>query len=94
MAGNTWFPLLKRTLHTLKSSGNTETNIIRNQLDYISVDKRCRNGIKSLETYPEADIVSDHSLVVKRKYIKLKNYAELLNNEIEKTCHSLQQTIH
>lgn len=69
---NTCFKLPKRRLYTWRSPGDTKTNIIRNQIDYILIDKRYRNGISNVKTYPGADVGSDHSPVVGTIFIRLK----------------------
>lgn len=72
VVANTWFKLPKRRLYTWKSPGDTKINVIRNQIDYILIDKRYRNGIKGVKTYPGADIGSDHNPVIGTVSIKLK----------------------
>jgi endonuclease/exonuclease/phosphatase family metal-dependent hydrolase len=57
---NTWFRKPKRRLYTWKAQGDR----IRHQLDYILVKHRFRNGVKEVQTLPEADIDSDHNLLV------------------------------
>ena len=72
MVANTWFQLPDRRLYTWKGPGDNENNIIRNQIDYILIDKRYRNGIKGVRTYPGSDIGSDHNPVVGKIEIRLK----------------------
>lgn len=57
---NTFFTLPVRRLYTWKSPRDTRENIIRNQIDYILIDKRHRQGCISVKTYPGADLESDH----------------------------------
>lgn len=72
MIANTWFQLPDRRLYTWKAPGDYNNNVIRNQIDYILLDKRYRNGIKGVKTYPGADIGSDHNPVTGKLEIKLK----------------------
>ena len=66
--GNTFFQKQNRRLYTWKSPGD----IRRNQIDYIMCNKRYKNGIKDVQTYPGADINSDHCLLVAKTKFKLK----------------------
>ena len=68
MITNTWFEQEKRRRYTWKKPGDTG----RFQIDYILVKQRFRNGVKSLQSYPGADIDSDHNLVSMRINVKLK----------------------
>lgn len=72
MIANTWFQLPERRLYTWKAPGDSNNNIKRNQIDYILMDKRYRNGIKGVKTYPGADIGSDHNPVIGTLEIRLK----------------------
>lgn len=69
---NTLFKLPKRRLYTWKAPGDDEVRIIRNQIDYILVNKKFRNSVKTVKTYPGADIDSDHNPVVMSIRIRLK----------------------
>uniref|UniRef100_A0A8D8QVD8 Craniofacial development protein 2 n=1 Tax=Cacopsylla melanoneura TaxID=428564 RepID=A0A8D8QVD8_9HEMI len=57
---NTWFKQPPRRLYTWKAPKDKPDRIIRNQIDYILVNKRFRNGCIAVRTYPGADIHSDH----------------------------------
>lgn len=57
---NTWFRQPPRRLYTWTSPKHRSDRIIRNQIDYILINKRFRNGCISVKTYPGADIQSDH----------------------------------
>ena len=54
--GNTWFKHHKRRLYTWKSPDKK----IRNQIDYILINKRFRNALINVKTMPGADCNSDH----------------------------------
>ncbi|XP_008482566.1 craniofacial development protein 2-like [Diaphorina citri] len=70
---NTTFKLPKRRLYTWKSPADgINGNIVRNQIDYILIRKRFRNSVKSVKTYPGADVSSDHNPVIAEIKIKLK----------------------
>ena len=65
---NTWFQQPKRRLWTWRHpDGHT-----KNQIDYITIGSRFRNGVISAKTYPSADCESDHIPVVADMRIKLK----------------------
>lgn len=61
---NTFYDLPPRRLYTWTAPGHTKNNIIRNQIDFIIINKRFRNGIQSVKTYPSADADSDHNLLL------------------------------
>lgn len=88
---NTLFKLPKRRLYTWKSPRDGyEGKIVRNQIDYIMINQRFRNNVTSVQTYPSADIGSNHNLLCSNLRIKLKKvktasrpnktYLELLKN--------------
>ena len=64
---NTWFKQHPRNLYTWRSPGDR----YRNQIDYITINSRFRNAIKSARTYPGADCDTDHILLVCRLQLKL-----------------------
>lgn len=57
-----------RRLWTWKSPGDN----IRNQIDYITINKRFRNMVQQSKTYPGADCNSDHVPAICRFQLKLK----------------------
>ncbi|CAH2103665.1 unnamed protein product [Euphydryas editha] len=61
---NTLFQLPPRRLYTWTSPAHMKDNIVRNQIDYVMLNKRFRNSIKCAKTYPGADIGSDHHPVI------------------------------
>jgi len=67
---NTFFRLPPRRLYTWKSPADKLEQIIRNQIDFMMVNRRFRNSITSVKTYPSADIMSDHTPFV--GFIKLR----------------------
>ncbi|HET6457666.1 MAG TPA: hypothetical protein VFG24_02160, partial [Nitrosopumilaceae archaeon] len=67
-ATNTWFQQKQSAQHTWKSPDGK----IKNQIDYILVDKRFRNGVRNSKSMPGADCGSDHNPVVTTMQIKLK----------------------
>ncbi|KAK3733300.1 hypothetical protein RRG08_037093 [Elysia crispata] len=67
--GNTWFEHHPRRLWTWLSNDD-ET---KNQIDYILIDKRFRNGMINIKTLPRADCNSDHNLLMSKIKIKLKS---------------------
>uniref|UniRef100_A0A2A4JBK9 Reverse transcriptase domain-containing protein n=1 Tax=Heliothis virescens TaxID=7102 RepID=A0A2A4JBK9_HELVI len=69
---NTFFKLPPRRLYTWTSPAHTPEHIVRNQIDFILVNQRFKNSIKSAKTYPGADINSDHNPIIATMSIKLK----------------------
>ena len=65
---NTWFRHHPRKLWTWRSPGDH----YRNQIDYITINKRFRNIVTNARTYPGADCNSDHAPVVVDIRLKLK----------------------
>ena len=68
MITNTWYKKHPRLLWTWKSPGDRT----RNQIDYITINKRFRNAIIDTRTFPGADCYSDHVPVVSELKIRLK----------------------
>ncbi|XP_045466603.1 craniofacial development protein 2-like [Harmonia axyridis] len=69
---NTWFRLPTRRLYTWKSPQDNLEHCVRNQVDYIMINRRFKNGIKGTKTYPGADVPSDHSLLAASFKLTLK----------------------
>ncbi|XP_045471740.1 craniofacial development protein 2-like [Harmonia axyridis] len=69
---NTLFRLPTRRIYTWRSPADTKDRIVRNQIDYVTIDKRFRNSIMSAKTYPGADIASDHNPVICQLKVRLK----------------------
>uniref|UniRef100_A0A8D8W5N2 Craniofacial development protein 2 n=2 Tax=Cacopsylla melanoneura TaxID=428564 RepID=A0A8D8W5N2_9HEMI len=69
---NTFFKQPVRKLYTWKSPLDKPGRIVRNQIDYILVNKRFRNSFKSVKTYPGADLESDHVPLVGDFRVKMK----------------------
>ncbi|CAF4868095.1 unnamed protein product [Pieris macdunnoughi] len=69
---NTLFKHHPRRLYTWTSPAHTPDHIVRNQIDYIAINSRFKNSIKSAQTYPGADINSDHNPVVVKMCYNLK----------------------
>ena len=65
---NTWFEQHPRRLWTWRSPGGD----IKNQIDYITINKRFKNAIKDAKSYPSGDCGSDHIPVICRLEIRLK----------------------
>uniref|UniRef100_A0A8D8YBA7 Craniofacial development protein 2 n=3 Tax=Cacopsylla melanoneura TaxID=428564 RepID=A0A8D8YBA7_9HEMI len=70
---NTFFELPPRRLYTWTSPQNgKDGKLIRNQIDYIMVNKRYRNGCTAMKTYPGADIQSTHVPLLGTFKIRMK----------------------
>ena len=65
---NTYFIKHSRKLWTWKSPDG----ITRNQIDYITVNRRYRNAVRDIRTHPEGDCNSDHNMLVGKKKMKLQ----------------------
>ncbi|KAL0893269.1 hypothetical protein ABMA27_014867 [Loxostege sticticalis] len=80
---NTMFKLPPRRLYTWKHpKDGKDGRILRNQIDYILVNRRFRNSILSAKTYPGADIASDHNPVVAEIKLKLKKVTKKITRPI------------
>ena len=69
---NTCFKQHPRRLYTWTSPQHNNTNIVRNQIDYVIINRRFRSSISNAKTYPGADIGSDHNPVAVRFRMRLK----------------------
>lgn len=65
---NTWFKQHPRRLYTWTSPGG----LVKNQIDYITINERFRNAVKNSKTYPGADCDSDHCPVVATLELRLR----------------------
>ena len=63
---NTHFQKPERRLYTWRSPGD----VCRNQIDFMLINKRFKNCVKDVKTYPGADINSDHNLMIGRLNIR------------------------
>ena len=64
---NTWFQHHQRHLYTWKSPGDR----VRNQIDFITMNKRFRNAITQVTGYPGAECGSNHVPIVATMKVKL-----------------------
>ena len=64
---NTWFKQHPKNLYTWRSPGDR----YRNQIDYVTINSRFRNAIKSARTDSGVDCDTDHILLVCRLQVKL-----------------------
>lgn len=89
---NTYFKLPPRRLYTWTSPQHTKQKIVRNQIDFILINKRFRRSITSAKTFPGADINSDHNPVVATLQVKLKVLKKTKRNP-KPDIRSLQNTV-
>ena len=81
VTSHTWFKDHPRRRWTWKSPGGN----FRNQIDYITINKRCRNTMKYSKSYPGADCGSDHNPMIKlRKLKKAQQNPKLQYNSLQK----------
>ena len=52
---NTWYQQRRSAQYTWRSEHEKPEDQIRNQIDYVLVDKRFRNGIQNSKSMPGAD---------------------------------------
>lgn len=74
---NTWFCLPPRRLYTWRSPADKPNNIIRNQIDFILINRRFGTSITRACTYPGADVPSDHVLLLARLKIRLAKHKRI-----------------
>ena len=65
---NTWFQQKISAQHTWVSPDG----VTKNQIDYVLVDKRFRQGVRNSKSMPGADCGSDHNPVIATIKIKLR----------------------
>ena len=70
---NTWFKQPPRRLYTWRAPADRPDHIIRNQIDYVLINKRFGTSITRTCTYPGADVPSDHVLLMTEIKIKIAN---------------------
>lgn len=80
---NTCFEQHPRRLYTWVSPGDRA----RNQIDYIAIARRWRPCISSTKTYPGADCVSDHKLLVAEMTAKLRNCKRTIHKPQKRLSH-------
>ncbi|GFN98261.1 craniofacial development protein 2-like protein [Plakobranchus ocellatus] len=73
---NTWYQNHPRRQWTWKSPGDRS----RNKIDYMLIQKRFRNAIKTSKSPPGADCDSDHIPVMCKFQIKLKKLRKAKTN--------------
>lgn len=80
---DTWFKLPIRRLYTWNSPQNGKDNVVRNQIDYVLINKRYRSNIVSAKAYPGTDVGSDHNPKIIKIRVRLKrNIKKNKNKEL------------
>ncbi|XP_071648484.1 craniofacial development protein 2-like [Temnothorax longispinosus] len=69
---NTFFELPKRRLYTWKSPADAPDRVVRNQIDFFTIQQRYRNAVRSVRACPGADVCSDHVLLMAQFVLRLK----------------------
>jgi len=80
MIANTWFQTKSNTRHTWVAPDR----ITKNQIDYILIDKRYRNGVRNCKTRSDADCGSDHNPVIAKIKIKLQKQQNRKNTSVKR----------
>ena len=80
MIANTWFETKERNRHTWIAPDKKT----KNQIDYILIDNRYRNGVNNSKARPGADCDSDHNLVVAHLKIKLQRIVRQKQEKINR----------
>lgn len=80
---NTWSKLPPRRLYTWQSPLHKPDHIVRNQIDFLLIRQRFRNGLHGVKTYPGTDIGSDHNPVVSTLKIRLKKLKQVHKKKID-----------
>ena len=81
MISNTWSKHHPRKLWKRRSPGGR----YKNQIKYITINKRFRNAVTQVKTYPGADCNTDHNPVVAEVMVSLKKH----QNEKTKTIREI-----
>lgn len=78
----------------------SEERTVRNRIDYIPINGRYKNSIRSAKTYPGADVFSDHESLVVRFQIRFKRIQKLrkhatieLNQLQDQEIHQMKEKI-
>lgn len=74
---NIMFTLPNRSLFLWRASSNKDDKVVRNQIEYILINERYRNSIKSVKAWPGADTSSDHNPLTARIKLKIKKLSKL-----------------
>lgn len=82
---NTFYELPPRRLYTWTSPRSSKEKIIKNQIDFICVNRRFRNSIESAKTYPGADADTDHELLVANIKVRLRKLQRVAKPKIINT---------
>ena len=78
---NTWYKLPPRRLYTWKSPQDNEQQVVRNQIDFIMINRRFRNTITRVVALPGADIESDHNPLCANIRLRLAKAKRKRNNK-------------
>lgn len=82
---NTFYELPPRRLYTWTSPRSSKEKIIKNQIDFICINRRFRNSIGSAKTYPGADADTDHELLVANIKVRLRKLQRIIQRKIINT---------
>lgn len=82
---NTFYELPPRRLYTWTSPRSSKEKIIKNQIDFICINRRFRNSIGSAKTYPGADADTDHELLVANIKVRLRKLQRIIQPKIINT---------
>lgn len=102
IVANTLYKLPDIRLYTSKAPGDKEDKTIRNQIDYIMINERYRNAIKSVKAYRGADVSSDHNPLAAKVKLTLKRITKPISKrrinarklQIKDIQENIQQEIH
>ncbi|XP_072401076.1 uncharacterized protein [Diabrotica undecimpunctata] len=72
---NTIFKHPKCRLYIWKSPADTPDRVVCNQIDFMCINKRYRNSVLAVKTYPGADVPTDHNILVGKIRLRLKRVA-------------------
>ena len=70
---NTWFKQPSRRLYTWRSPGVG----VRNQINYITINRRFHTAVTAAKTYPGADCGSDHTPMICKLQLRLRKPKKL-----------------
>lgn len=51
---------------------DTPEKVVRNQIDFLTINKRYCNAVKSTKAYPSANIFSDYVPIIPKIQVKVK----------------------
>lgn len=92
MVTNILYKVPVRRLYIWQSPQHRPDNIICNQIDYVLIKTRFKNGIKGIKLCPGAYVGSDYNPVIGNLDVKLRKLKKYCRTILDKTKHNNKAT--